>query len=237
MVESNRAALITVLASAGMILLFVSSPLTVLLFLAYVPFTERLIIAAVQNRELFLLLQAMSIVLTVVPILLLVVKFMIRAPVLEYLGFRRVSLRNVLRWTGLLFLVYLGGDLILVASGEPLVSVQEQEKYLGASYPLSLWITYVVLYPLAEELLYRGFMFRGIERTALGPNGAIGITLVLWTMMHGGKLHEILIILCIGLVVSFARKATGSVVSSLVVHIMSNTITMIEIHWLTNWAS
>ncbi|MGY3445070.1 MULTISPECIES: CPBP family intramembrane glutamic endopeptidase [unclassified Bradyrhizobium] len=49
---------------------------------------------------------------------------------------------------------------------------------------LTLLVAVCIAVPIMEELVVRGFMFRGWSQSFLGPTGAIVLTSVVWAMMH-----------------------------------------------------
>jgi membrane protease YdiL (CAAX protease family) len=83
--------------------------------------------------------------------------------------------------------------------------------------------TACVAAPLGEELLFRGFLYRPLE-LRWGPWCAILCTSLLF-----GGLHEVSVALPItllGLLFAFLRHRSGGVASSILVHLVHNTITI-----------
>ena len=84
----------------------------------------------------------------------------------------------------------------------------------------------VSLGPLMEELFFRGFLYPVLARR-WGLVAAISITSVAFGLVHGMQLAFspglVLIVFLVGLVLTMVRAKTGSVGSSLVVHISYNS--------------
>ena len=85
----------------------------------------------------------------------------------DYLAMRRVSGKTLLAWLGLALL--LEGILAILSAN----SHRSQTDFVIQVYKTAgslpfLWATLLVAAPLFEELLFRGFMFQGIQRSRLG---------------------------------------------------------------------
>lgn len=52
---------------------------------------------------------------------------------------------------------------------------------------LLLWPAGVIIAPASEELMFRGLLFRGWEKTWLGAGGTIVLTAALWALLHTNK--------------------------------------------------
>ena len=90
---------------------------------------------------------------------------------------------------------------------------------------LSFWImalSTAVVAPVYEELLFRGYVFRGLSRSA-GPGVAIGVSALLFAAFHGDPLHAIAV-LPMGLFLGWLRWRTGSIWPSMIAHALNNAI-------------
>jgi membrane protease YdiL (CAAX protease family) len=66
------------------------------------------------------------------------------------------------------------------------------EAFQGDSYRAAraagllpaLWLAFVIVAPLGEEILFRGFMFRGWAASPLGPIGTIVLTSAIFAFVH-----------------------------------------------------
>ncbi|MGA1793054.1 MAG: lysostaphin resistance A-like protein [Thermoplasmatota archaeon] len=85
----------------------------------------------------------------------------------------------------------------------------------------------VVLAPLAEEVFFRGYLF-GLLEDKLGDMPAITITAVLFAAVHFNP-YTFLPILALGGLMGWARKRSGSIIPSLVLHSMNNLIALIVV--------
>jgi membrane protease YdiL (CAAX protease family) len=88
-----------------------------------------------------------------------------------------------------------------------------------------LWVFLVISAPIAEELVIRGFLYRGLADTRLGVVGAIVLSSLIWAALHFDKTwigvgH---LFLC-GLVWGFLRWRTNSTFVPIVVHAVYNSL-------------
>ncbi|MCC7079479.1 MAG: CPBP family intramembrane metalloprotease [Burkholderiales bacterium] len=150
-----------------------------------------------------------------------------------YLGLHWVSARELLRWVLVTLVIVAQTDLVLYLVKGELLPVQWVEIYRSVHSPLLFWIALVVATPIFEELLYRGFVFEGIRASRLGGLGAVLITALIWTLIHQEyDPLEFAMIFIVGLMLGIARLRTGSVLLTIVMHMLHNLIGSGEIAWL-----
>ena len=90
---------------------------------------------------------------------------------------------------------------------------------------LSFWVmalSTAVVAPVYEELLFRGYVFRGLSRSA-GPVVAIVVSSLLFAGFHGDPLHAIAV-LPMGLFLGWLRWRTGSIWPCMIAHGLNNAI-------------
>jgi CAAX protease family protein len=83
---------------------------------------------------------------------------------------------------------------------------------------LVLFVANVIVAPLCEELLFRGFIYRGLAPTRLGVAGAILITAILFAVSHPAPLPKIID----GIVLGGLRWWTRSTTTPLMAHATNN---------------
>jgi len=89
------------------------------------------------------------------------------------------------------------------------------------------WFSSGVMAPLWEEALMRGFLYRGLAASRLGPAGAIVVTAVLWALMHLGSGRSwigIAEMTLAGLLFDWLRWRTGSLLPTTAVHAANNLL-------------
>lgn len=133
---------------------------------------------------------------------------------------------------GLVLLVFLAGafcDALLawLSTHAPSLSLGSLDRLGQAaeSTGLSFWVmalSTAVVAPVYEELLFRGYVFKGLSRSA-GPGVAIGVSALLFAAFHGDPLHAIAV-LPMGLFLGWLRWRTGSLWPSMVAHGLNNAV-------------
>ena len=158
-----------------------------------------------------------------------VVKMKRGATLREYLALHTVSPATLAKWLGTLAILIAASDLLTWALGRPIVPEFMSRSYATAE-PLWLFcIALIVFAPLFEEAFFRGFLFRGLAASAVGPIGAIVLTTTLWAMLHVQyDTYGIATIFVLGLFFGAARVATGSLYVPLALHAVANLVATIE---------
>ena len=97
----------------------------------------------------------------------------------------------------------------------------------------------MILAPIWEELIFRGFLYRGLAASRLGTAGTIVLTALIWASLHFDKTWlGFTDIFVAGLVLGWLRWRTGSTYVTIAVHAMQNAIagaaiTAIALGWAT----
>jgi membrane protease YdiL (CAAX protease family) len=94
---------------------------------------------------------------------------------------------------------------------------------------LMLWLALVVLTPVGEEVLFRGFLFRGWLRAPRDAWPVILLTAFLWSIIH--VQYDWFVIgqvFVFGVMLGFLRWATGSTILTIVLHALINCEGMLE---------
>jgi len=147
----------------------------------------------------------------------------------QYLGLHRIAPGTSATWLITMLVVVLAIDCFRYAIGRPLVVPYDQALYETAYWRWLLVFALVVAAPLAEEILFRGFLFAGVSASRLGRLGAVFVSAAVWSAIHtqyGYYGHAIL--LALGLLLGWARFKTGSLYAPLVMHALNNTVAVVE---------
>jgi uncharacterized protein len=165
------------------------------------------------------------------------------SPVRQYLGLVRPSKRDLI--LGLAFLI----TLLVAATASvtwyvlltPGGSTASHSFFSGGTTAtlLLLWPAGVVIAPISEELMFRGFLFRGWENTWLGAAGTIVLTAALWALLHTNKNWlGVVFTFVAGLLLGWMRQRSGSTILTILLHstinlFMAVLATMLAIGWLS----
>ena len=135
-------------------------------------------------------------------------------------------------WRSLLGSVLIGLSAAVAVAGllsrmapPPDSTLRELEELLqlgGQRTPLwQLWLVIALTPALCEETFFRGLMLSGLRRW--GPVAAIGITALLFGLLHG-SIYRFLPTFLLGLVLGYAVWRSGSLYCSILIHALSNGI-------------
>ncbi len=146
-----------------------------------------------------------------------------------YLGLKRPAAPQLVVWLGVLAAAVLAFDLGSLLAGEAVVpEFMTQALRSAGSLPLLL-LALLVAAPFFEELFFRGFLFRGLQASALGGSGAVILTAVAWASLHlQYDAFHMGIVLLSGLLLGVARLRTGSANLTVIMHAAMNLIAVIE---------
>ena len=96
-----------------------------------------------------------------------------------------------------------------------------------------LWIAFVVAAPLSEELLFRGFLYRGWARSRRAVAPAVVVISALWAIAHVQyDWFLILQLFGLGLVLGWARWYSGSTMLTFVIHASINGLALAQTTWM-----
>jgi uncharacterized protein len=116
--------------------------------------------------------------------------------------------------------------------GRDIVSQFQLDIYRTASaagYLPSLWLAVVVVAPVGEETLFRGFLFRGWYRAPRDAWPVIIVTALFWALTHlQYDLYFIAQVFAIGLVLGWFRWVAGSTILTMLLHGLVNGEGMLE---------
>jgi membrane protease YdiL (CAAX protease family) len=160
-----------------------------------------------------------------------------RQPFWRALGWRKPTLRQ-----GLGYL--LGGAAMMVAIrfAPPLLpdsgSFPLEQLFTSPAAAYAVGAFAILIAPLMEEVIFRGVLFAIFERR-VGLRFAVLSTAVLFAALHAQEYwqawNHLLMILFVGLVLSAARGITGSLASSVLLHMGYNTSMMAGLFFATHY--
>ncbi|MEN3159474.1 CPBP family intramembrane glutamic endopeptidase [Alkalimonas sp. NCh-2] len=149
----------------------------------------------------------------------------------QTLALTPVAAKRYLPWLGAFALYYASAWLINwlwpVESGEFI------ESLVGVRH-LGLFVTMVLVAPVVEELVFRGYFFQAWRNSSLGLWGTLLLTSMLFTLVHAGQypLLMMAMLFSFSLILGLAREKTGSVYVPMAMHAANNLLAFILINWL-----
>ena len=135
--------------------------------------------------------------------------------------------RRLLRWLGITLAAVAAVDGVLWLVRGHIAGPSELERYRAAASPVLPWFAAIVVTPLFEETLFRGFLLPPLAGTALGRSGAIALAAVIPAVAHAyddpWRLASLVVLGCL---YGAARLGTGSLAVPLAMHVVANVIAM-----------
>jgi uncharacterized protein len=144
----------------------------------------------------------------------------------EYLGLKRPQKRDV--FVGVICLIGLIAicDALLYLSGRELVTQFQLQSYTTAAaegWLIPMWLGAVIVAPAGEEIMFRGFLFRGWARTQRSLWPAIVLISLLWASLHVQyDWTGVAQIFVIGLFLGWMRWRSGSTLMTFLLHALFN---------------
>ncbi len=144
----------------------------------------------------------------------------------DYLGLAWPERRYVNEGLGLLVVLIVVSDALLYLSGRSLVTQFQLQSYTTAAaegWLPAMFAGAILVAPAGEEVLFRGFLFRGWVRSQRSAWPAIIIISVLWAGLHVQyDWTGVLQIFVIGLFLGWMRWRSGSMLLTFVLHALFN---------------
>jgi membrane protease YdiL (CAAX protease family) len=157
-----------------------------------------------------------------------------RTPFTDYLALRWSSWTNVLIGVISFVVLLLGWEGLSLLTGHDSSPGFMGELLKTANADGALWllvIAFAVVAPVSEDLLVRGFLYRGWSETALRPAGAIVLSSLVWTAMHlqyDLDWFPFFEVFSIGLLLGYLRYRTNSIGLTMVLHGLNNLAAVVQ---------
>lgn len=170
---------------------------------------------------------------------LVVVAWIARATAKDYLALTWPSRQEVT--VGLVSLVILlpALDALALLMGQPIIPSFVIDVYKSAQTQgsmLLLWLAIVIAAPVAEEIIFRGFLFRGWVRPAQRPMLGILIITILFTIIHiQYNWFGMLQVFMLGLLLTWTRWRSGSTLLPMTMHVIANFYGMLQAFAYFRW--
>ncbi|MEH2570533.1 CPBP family intramembrane glutamic endopeptidase [Bradyrhizobium sp. AZCC 2289] len=154
----------------------------------------------------------------------------------EYLALRGTSWKMVIIGVMAMVALVMGWDLVSRVLGREVQPGFMGDVLKSAQADGSVWlllIAFCVAAPISEELLARGFLYRGWSESFLRVPGAILLSSLAWTALHMqynwfffGEIFSI------GLLLGYLRYRSNSLWLTIVLHGLNNFAATVQSMWL-----
>jgi membrane protease YdiL (CAAX protease family) len=210
--------------------------LVVAFFLAKGPPFDLASIKAVASAGTVISLSVMMGLPAVLAVLWLATRIA-RMPFADYLALRRASWTDLAIGIVALIVLIVGWDLLSRMLGREISPGFMVDVLKSAQADGALWllvIAFAVAAPVTEELMVRGFLYRGWSESALAPLGAIALSSLVWTAMHAQYYDWFLFseVMSIGLLLGYMRYRSNSTWLTIIMHGINNFAATAQSIWL-----
>jgi membrane protease YdiL (CAAX protease family) len=162
-------------------------------------------------------------------------------PFWREIGWRDLRLEGVSHASGYLLCLLSGGALaILIQLASGFVSTDRklpiQELFQTRESVLFVAATAILVAPLVEETVFRGFLYPVLARS-WGVGAGVIVTGTLFGLVHSMQLSggygQIGLLMVVGIVLTYVRARTGTVVASYLLHLGYNTLLFVAFYFAT----
>jgi membrane protease YdiL (CAAX protease family) len=183
-----------------------------------------------ESDGFFLCFSQVLTTLVCVPVIFLFARFRGARFLKDYLGLYRPAGKVLLKWFLLLVAFMIVSDTVAHIADQEVVTKFMIETYQTANSPFLVFLALVVMAPIFEEFMFRGFLFKGIECSRLGPVGAIILTALVWSAIHTQyNYFHIADIFIGGLLLGIARIKTNSIYVPIAMHMLMNLVATVQV--------
>jgi membrane protease YdiL (CAAX protease family) len=157
----------------------------------------------------------------------------------EYLGLDVPQPRDIAIAVAALAAAIAVADTVTLALGKDMVPPFQVELHRTAREEGSLpwlWLAIILAAPVGEELLFRGFMFRGFIHEPRDAVPGILVISLIWSMLHVQyDWYGAAQVFVIGLLFGFVRWRTGSTTLVILMHVLLNLESVVETVFVMGW--
>ncbi len=158
----------------------------------------------------------------------------------DYLALVPPDRRHAIQATAALVIFVMAFDAITYLIGKDVVTPFQIDLYKNAAASNSLlimWAALVIAAPVGEEIVFRGFLYRGWAQTPRSVWPAIVVISVFWAVIHTQyDWFGVFQIFLIGMLLGWVRWRSGSTLLTIGLHALINawaTVqTIIKVNWL-----
>jgi membrane protease YdiL (CAAX protease family) len=147
----------------------------------------------------------------------------------DYLLLIKPEMKKFLPWFLLIVIISVTYDFSKLLFGEPVVPEVMIDIYRSASIKPLFWLAIIIVGPIFEELLFRGFLFTGLIKSRIGVLGTLLITASVWAVVHMqyGWI-DVFWIFIIGVLLGVTRMKTKSLLPCIAIHMAMNLVATLE---------
>lgn len=145
-----------------------------------------------------------------------------------YLGLKPAHWRDALMWLAILALFLGTSEGIGYWLQRPVVPEFMLTAYQSAGNPVFLWLALIIAAPVFEEVLFRGFLQGGLQRSRLHSGLALLLPALIWAGIHlQYDIYDMSWVFVFGVLLGLARWHTDSLWVPIGMHMLVNLLATI----------
>ena len=149
-----------------------------------------------------------------------------RADFSDYFALKWPAARHLTFGIAALVVLIAAGDALLYLTGRDLVTAFQVQSYTtaaAAGWVPAMLAAAILIAPAGEDVVFRGFLFRGWARSPRSVWPAIVVISILWAILHiQYDWTGVFQIFVIGLFLGWTRWRSGSLVLTFILHSLFN---------------
>jgi membrane protease YdiL (CAAX protease family) len=150
----------------------------------------------------------------------------------SFLGFRPVPARAVLHGCAAMMVLFAAFDIGGYFLGRPPVAKFVLDVYDTSSSPAFLAFTVILAVPVLEELLFRGYLFGGLRACGMPVAAAVVLVSAVFGATHTQyDAYDVANVVLMGVLFAVARARFDSIVPSIAMHSLANTLSLVGVVW------
>ncbi len=178
-----------------------------------------------ENSELVLLSSSGGKILSVT-LLYYLIKIKSANPVTDYLAVTKITKKNIVFKYILLYLIYLAFIYIIGTNFEFSKENELSNLLVEIEHVFLIALNTCLIVPIVEEVVFRGFLFKGWVTKEIGVYKGIFIVSLIFTLVHAGQYNLTILVTLfpLSLLLGFARYHSDSLLLPIFIHIAHNTL-------------
>ena len=165
--------------------------------------------------------------IALVPSILMVIKIKERSRIADYLALVPAKPMDYLKWTAITLGAVIALGLLGQAVGKSTADQFTADVVRTAPSTFLLFFAVAFCAPVLEELLFRGFAYKGLSNGPLRPLGTIILTAAVFGSLHVQyEWFDMMTTFVIGVLLGLARWKTGSIYVPIFVHVVNNALAL-----------
>lgn len=152
----------------------------------------------------------------------------------DYLALWPLRGRQILLWFGVVLLFVITSEGLGYWLERPVVPEFLRTAYATATVPVLLWLALIVAGPIFEEVLFRGFLQGGLERSGFHAGWTLLLPALIWAGIHlQYDIYDMTWVFLFGILLGLARWHTDSLYMPVLMHMLVNLLaTLVTVNLL-----